>query len=151
MRRWEKYAFNSLAMLISVSGVAYGWMKYLVQSDDPFAVVNHPLQPLMLHAHVLAAPVLLVVFGIVFNSHVGRKVGGQVANRRSGLVSLMSMVVMTASGYLLQVTTADGLRHAWLVLHLLSGGFFVLAYSIHMIISARMWLGSAGLHQTFVA
>ena len=33
-------------------------MAYVAESDDPDALVNHPLQPDVQHAHVIAAPLL---------------------------------------------------------------------------------------------
>ena len=139
MKTWEKYSFTALSAILTITGVAYFWMKWMMQTDDPFAVVNHPLQPLMLQLHVLSAPAFLVVFGIIFNSHIGRKIGKKIPNRRSGLLSLVTLVVMTASGYLLQTLTAPLLHQAALVAHLVSGAVFAAAYTVHLAIAVRMW------------
>jgi hypothetical protein len=139
VKRWEKYGFSALAALVTVTGVVYFWMKYMIQNDDPFAVVNHPLQPAMLDAHVLAAPAFLVLFGIIFNSHIGAKIGRRIPNRRSGLLALATVVVMTGSGYLLQVVTGDRARQVTVVAHVLSGCVFAVAYVVHLTVSARMW------------
>jgi hypothetical protein len=139
VKRWERWSFGLLALAVAVTGFVYFWMKYLMSTDDPFAVINHPWQPLMLSAHVLAAPPLLLVFGIVFNSHIMRKLGASgVPNRRSGLASLACFFTMTASGYLLQVVTAETLLEALVIVHLASGTVFTLAYAAHLIISARL-------------
>ena len=139
MKRWEKYTFNALSAMLTATGVAYFWMKWLLQTDDPFAVVNHPLQPLMLQLHILVAPAFLVMFGIIFNSHIGRKIGKPIPNRRSGLLSLITLAIMTASGYLLQTLTDPLLHQVALVSHLGSGAIFAGAYSVHLAISVRMW------------
>ena len=70
MRPWERRAFNLAAVAVTVTGVAYFWMKYVVRNDDPFAVVNHPWQAAMLALHVLASPPFILIFGIVLNSHI---------------------------------------------------------------------------------
>ena len=139
MKRWERWTFGLLSLVVAVSGFAYFWMKYMIANDDPFAVVNHPWQPVMLSAHVLAAPALLLMFGIVLNSHIMRKLGtAYTANRRSGLTSLACFFTMTASGYLLQVVTADTLLDALIVAHVGSGALFSIAYVVHLVISVRL-------------
>ncbi len=138
MSRWLKYGFTATAAVVTVTGVAYFWMKYLMQSDDPFAVVNHPWQPAMLHAHVLAAPVFLVLFGVLLDSHVAGRIRRQVPNRRSGIAALATIVLMTASGYLLQVVTSDGWQRACVIAHAASGAVFAVAYVMHLAISVRL-------------
>jgi uncharacterized membrane protein len=139
MKPWERYSFAALAALITVTGGAYFWMKYLLVTDDPFAVVNHRLQGLMLQVHVLAAPAFLVMFGIIFNSHIGRKIGKKIPNRRSGLLALVTLVAMTASGYLLQVMTGETALWWMMAAHLTSGAVFAGAYVTHLAISVRIW------------
>jgi hypothetical protein len=80
------------------------------------------------------------VFGILVNSHVARKIGTAVPNRRSGLVSLATLIVMTASGYLLQVFTADTALYGLMVTHVVSGCLFTMAYVTHLAISVRTWV-----------
>ena len=147
MKRWEKYTFNALSAIVTITGIAYFWMKWMLESDDPFAVVNHPLQPLMLHLHVLAAPAFLVIFGVIFNSHIGRKIGRKIPNRVSGMLSLITLVVMTASGYLLQTLTDPLLHQVALVSHLASGAVFAVSYTVHLAISLRMWQQSRRAQQ----
>ena len=139
MRPWERRAFNTCAALVTVSGVAFGWMKYFAQPLDPFAVVNSPWQPAMLALHLLTSPPFLLLFGIVFNSHVMRKLKGPVrGNRKTGYVSLATFVTMVLSGYLLQVLTNEALLQAALVAHLTSSGIFAVTYAAHLLIAALM-------------
>jgi hypothetical protein len=139
VKRWERWTFNLLALAVSLSGAAYFWMKYLVEGADPFAVVNHPWQPAMLAAHVLSSPALLLMFGILLNSHILKKLwAGRLPNRRSGYVSLGGFFTMAATGYLLQVVTSEGALRLMLVLHVGSGVAFGLAYAAHLAISVRL-------------
>lgn len=138
MTRWQKYVFSTLAAVITITGVAYFWMKYMMTTDDPFAVINHPWQPAMLKLHVLAAPAFLVAFGVIFNAHVTGRIGKPLPNRRSGLLSLVMVAIMTASGYLLQVFTGDRASQICLIAHLASGGLFAIAYVTHLAISVRL-------------
>ena len=139
MKAWERWTFGLLAAVVSMTGFAYFWMKYFLTSDDPFAVVNHPWQPAMLAAHVLAAPGLLLMFGIILNSHILRKLRATgVPNRKSGLASLITFFAMTVSGYLLQVVTSATLLQILVVLHTASGIVFAAAYVAHLVISVRL-------------
>jgi len=145
MRPWERWAFNALALLVSATGLLYLWMQYGMTTSDPFAVVNHPLQPLVLHLHVMAAPWLILLFGILISAHVSKKIGERPpSNRRTGLVSIATFVAMTFSGYGLQVFTDPAWARAMLLLHLASGGTFVLAYLIHLYIGLRAARGCYG-------
>lgn len=142
MKRWERWTFNVLAAVVSVTGFLYLWMKYGMVSDDPFALVNHPLQTTMLSLHVVASPAFILIFGIVLNSHVMKKLRApRLPNRRTGLLSLGTFAAMVVSGYLLQVTTSETLLQALVVLHVATSAVFTVAYAIHLLISVRIARG----------
>ena len=139
MKRWERWTFNALSLAVAATGFAYLWMKYAVQNDDPFAVVNHAWQTPMLGLHVVASPALILIFGIVFNSHVMKKLSAtRLPNRRSGLVSLSTFAAMVVSGYLLQVLSSQAWLHAMVLVHVASGAVFSIVYAAHLVISARL-------------
>ena len=139
MRRWERWTFNALSLVVAATGFGYLWMKYALGNDDPFAVVNHPWQDGMLDLHVVASPAFILMFGIVFNSHVMKKLRApRLPNRRSGFVSLGTFAAMVVSGYLLQVSSNEAWLQALVVLHVASGALFSVAYAIHLVLSARL-------------
>jgi hypothetical protein len=139
MKRWERWTFGLLALVVAATGCAYFWMKYLMASDDPFAVVNHPWQGVMLSAHVLASPALLLMFGILLNSHIMKKLGARnIPNRKSGLVSFATFFTMAATGYLLQVATGETALRLLVVVHVVSGIVFSAVYVAHLAISVRL-------------
>lgn len=139
MKRWERWSFNALNVAVAVTGIAYFCMKYLLATDDPFAVVNHTWQPSMLSLHVVTAPLLILFFGIVFRGHTLKKLKSSYQpDRRTGWVSLLSFSAMALSGYLLQVTS----NLAWLgplvVAHVATGVVFLVGYSTHLVIGWRV-------------
>ena len=139
MKRWERWTFNALSLAVVATGFAYLWMKYVVQTDDPFAVVNHPWQTSMLSLHVVASPALILIFGIIFNSHVMKKLSAtRLPNRRSGFVSLGTFAAMIVSGYLLQVSSSETWLQAMIVVHVASGAIFAIVYAAHLVISAKL-------------
>lgn len=139
MKPWERWTFGLLSLLVAVTGFAYFGMKYLMQGDDPFAVVNHPWQPAMLHLHVLASPALILVFGIILNSHIMKKLRATtVPNRKSGLTSLATFGLMVGSGYLLQVVAHAGWLQVLVAIHVASGALFSVVYVAHLVVSVRL-------------
>jgi hypothetical protein len=139
VKRWERWAFNLAAAAVAVTGFVYFWMKNFVDNPDPFAVVNHPWEAAMLHLHVLTSPAFILVFGIILNSHIIRKLGAsRMPNRTSGLLSLGLFAAMVASGYLLQVGTDATWLRALVAVHVGSGAAFSMTYLIHLVISARL-------------
>lgn len=139
MKRWERWSFNTLTLLVAVTGFLYLWMKYFLEVDDPFALVNHPWQTTMLALHVLASPIFLLIFGIVFNSHIMKKLrASNLPNRKTGLISLGTFAVMVLSGYLLQTSSDERWLQALVVVHVASGALFSLTYGTHLVISARL-------------
>jgi hypothetical protein len=139
MKRRERWALNLSSLAVALTGFAYFWMKDLLGTDDPFAVVNHPWQGAMLHLHVLAAPVFVLVFGYVFNSHVMKKLRAtRIPNRKSGLAALAMFAVMLASGYLLQTASDETWLRGLVVTHVASGVAFSLVYAAHLVVSVRL-------------
>ena len=139
MKRWERWTFNTLALAVAATGFVYLWMKYALETDDPFAVVNHPWQMAMLDLHLVASPALILMFGIVLNSHVMKKLRAtRLPNRRSGYVSLATFAAMVVSGYLLQVSWSEAWLNALVVLHVGAGAIFSVVYGAHLVISARL-------------
>jgi len=118
---------------VTLSGVVFAWMKYFLKPRDEFAVVNHPLQPHMLTAHVLIAPLAVFALGWTFANHIWPAFVNHAPNRASGIAAMLLIVPMTLSGYFMQVTTGDALRHAYAVAHWITAGLFVVAYVVHLI------------------
>ena len=139
MKRWERWSFNALNLVVAVTGFAYAYMKYLLASDDPFAVINHAWQPSMLAAHVLVAPFLILLFGIVLRSHILKKLlSRHRPNRRTGWTSLVSFAAMALSGYLLQVASSPAWLSLLVVLHIVTSVVFVVGYGAHLVIAWRL-------------
>jgi hypothetical protein len=139
VKPWERWTFGLLTLVVAASGVVYFAMKYLLVADDPFAVVNHPWQPVMLSVHVVASPWLLLLFGVILNSHILRKLRAtSLPNRKTGLLSLGTFFGMVASGYLLPVVTAAWLSQALVTIHVATGTLFSVSYAAHLLISVRL-------------
>lgn len=136
--RLERFLLQGAALVLLVTGAAYAWMKYVMPSEDPFSVVGHPAQPYLLWLHVLAGPVFVFAVGVIAREHlIGRYRDPRVrrSGRRSGVASAAILVLAVASGYLLQVVTAERPRGILALVHLGSGVLFAAIYAAHLAFS----------------
>lgn len=141
MSRWEAWLFHVLTLVVSVTGVVYFWMKYFMETDDPLRVINHPLQPILINAHILTAPFLVFIAGLITHTHIIKKLRNKSkVSKLSGLLSLFSFPLMTISGYLLQVTADETASHVIMILHLASGVIFAGSYLVHQVMTFQIWI-----------
>ena len=132
MSPFERWAVWTTSVATFVTGVIYIWLKYLLVSDDPFAVVNHPLQPVILKAHILVAPLLVFSIGMVALRHVWRHLqSGMREGRRSGLVTVLVLAPMILSGYLIQAVTEEGWLRAMAISHIALGVIYGVGLLAH--------------------
>jgi hypothetical protein len=132
MTRFERWAVWWSSVLTFVTGVVYLWLKYVLVTDDPFAVINHPWQPVVLKLHILVAPLLVFSVGMVALRHVWRHLrSGSREGRRSGLVTLAVLGPMIVTGYLIQAITAVGLLRAMAWSHIGLGLVYGIALLAH--------------------
>lgn len=122
MTRFERWAVWLTTAATLATGVAYWWMRELLTPPDPWAVVNHPFQPWLLKAHILAAPAMVFSVGMITSRHVWRhfRIGVR-TGRRSGLAAAAAFVVLVGTGYALQVVTPELLLRVLGWAHLLLG------------------------------
>ena len=113
MSRLERWTVWLSAVATGLTGLGFLWAKYLVAPTEPWAVVNHPLEPWFLKAHIVVAPVFVFAVGLILTRHILPHIRNSVQRgRRSGLVMVWMLVPMAASGYLIQVVTAPPLVYA---------------------------------------
>ena len=134
MSALERWLLWTSTAVVALTGFVYAWMKYLMTTTDPYAVVNHPLQPLVLTIHIVAAPFLVFGIGLVFAEHIWKQWRmGLHRGRRSGLFMLSTFVPMVLSGYLLQAVTHEGWLWSLVIVHLVVGTIFVIGFVAHQV------------------
>jgi hypothetical protein len=133
MTRLEAWLFHSSNALVAATGLVYAWMAYLLEPDDPYAIVNHPLQPATQHLHVLVAPALVFMGGVLWQRHAwGRLRSGARARRRSGLSLIAALAPMVLSGYLIQTASSPSWRAAWVAVHLATSALWIAGSLVHV-------------------
>jgi hypothetical protein len=131
MKRWEAWTNHLAIAAVSLSGLAYGVMKYLMTNPDPDSRLGHPWQPWALRIHVLAAPIAVFGLGLIFRRHaLARFLGGDREGRRSGRILTTFAIPLGLSGYLIQALAGEAARrwtgwaHAALALPFAAGYLF---------------------------
>jgi len=134
MSRWQLLWLHLSVALTAITGIVFALMKYFMKSSDEFSVVNHPLQPHMLAAHVVVAPLLLFLLGWTFSNHMLPKFRfGNGKNRITGITSMSLILPMALSAYLLQIATNESLRQAMAIAHWITSGIFAIVYVAHLV------------------
>ena len=132
MSRFERWTVWTSAAAVGITGLGFTWAKYLATPTEAWSVVNHPLEPWFLKAHVVLAPAFIFAIGLILTRHILPHIRqGVRRGRRSGLSMVWMLLPMVVSGYLLQVVTAPWLVTAMIVLHLASGAVFLVGLAGH--------------------
>lgn len=138
MTSWPMKLMLGSAILVGGTGLVYAVMRYLMEPADPWAVINHPWQPLVQHLHVLVAPLLVFGVGLLWSGHVMRRYrSGEKRGRLSGCAAALSAAPMVLSGYLIQVTTAPSWRLTWVVIHVATSLFWMVGFAVHQVVARR--------------
>lgn len=125
-------------LLVGGTGLVYAWMLYLAEPADPYSVVRHPWQPAVQHLHLLVAPLLVFVSGLIWRRHIWSSWRlGIRARRRSGLSLALSLVPMIVSGYLIQATVEEAWRNVWSWVHLATSLLWLLGYLVHQLLALQ--------------
>jgi hypothetical protein len=130
------HLFANLA--VGGTGLVYWWMKEMMSPADEWSVLNHPWQGHVQHLHVVLAPLLVFLVGLVWQRHVAPGWRRGTHNRWSGMGMALNFVPMVASGYLLQVSSDEAWRSAWGWLHAGTGALWVVATLAHMVRSLQL-------------
>ncbi len=134
MTRAEATCLWTANALVGGTGLVYGWMAYFAESADPDALVNHPLQRDVQHAHVLCAPFLVFAVGLIWRAHAWARIrSGHRERRVSGVALFLLFAPMSASGYLLQTAVHPFWRSAWVAVHVSTSVAWVAVFLAHVL------------------
>ena len=134
MSRFERWSIWVTAALTAVTGIGLFWAKYLLESTDPWSVVNHPLQPWLLKAHIVVAPLFVFALGLVAVRHIWEHFqAGLRRGRWTGIITVAVTVPMILSGYLVQVITHPGWLAGAAAVHIGAGVLFVAGLAVHQL------------------
>jgi hypothetical protein len=138
MTRFEKVLTWSSTVAVAGTGLVYAWMKYMMVPADEWAVVNHPLQPIVLKLHILAGPFLIFAIGMLAARHILPQLRAGVRRARiSGTSAALVIVPMVITGYLIQAVTHAGLLAVLGWVHLGAGVLYAIFSAAHALAARR--------------
>jgi hypothetical protein len=130
----ERWSLHLSALVVGLSGLVYGWLKYFHQRMGDFGPEPYPFQGLARHLHVLAAPVLVFALGMLVRGHVLPALrGAGTSGRRTGLLAAGILAPMILSGYGVQVCVDPGLHGVLAWIHGPASILFLVAYGAHVL------------------
>lgn len=134
MSRFERWSVWITAILVTCTGIGLLWTKYFIPADDPWSIINHPLQPWFLKAHIVTAPLLVFAIGLIATRHIWPHFrAGIRSGRRSGILAALFTLPMILTGYLIQVITHVGWLRALAISHIVLGCIFAAALAVHQL------------------
>ncbi len=142
MNAFERWLVWFGTVTTVVTGLALLWMKYFLQPMEPWSVIHHPLQPVVLKLHILAAPLLVFALGVIALRHVWEHL--RLRDRqgyRSGMTAAVMAISMVLTGYLVQVVTNEAWLKAVALGHIAAGLIYVVGLVTHQVV--LMWKWSA--------
>lgn len=132
MNPFQKRLLWSSSLLTGLTGIVYFWMKHFLEPADPWAVINHPLQPWVLKAHIIVAPVMIFAVGLIATEHIWRHFRSSMRlSRRSGLMTMWLLAPMILTGYLIQAVTHRGWLAVIVWTHIVTGVLYLAGLGIH--------------------
>lgn len=133
MTRGTARSLHVTVLLVGGTGLVYAWMRWFCAPADEFAVVNHPWQSDLQHLHLLLAPALVFLVGLVFRDHALLRLRQRgAARRRTGIVLLVAFLPMAVSGYAVQVCSEPATREVWGIAHGGLGALWAFGYLLHL-------------------
>ena len=141
MRRGDMLLLTAGTLAAGITGIILYIMKEWMEPVDPFSVVNHPWQPFVLKAHLVAVPFLIFAVGLIFSSHaVERFRAGTPSGRRSGVGLLTLFIPLVLSGIGVQIFTAETWQRGAVWVHLIAGAAymaFFMGHRLSMVLRAK--------------
>lgn len=138
MTPFARWLIWTSSVATGTTGVVYWWMKNLMEPLNEWAVINHPLQPWVLKAHIVSAPVLVFAVGLIATNHIWKHFQNAVRlGRRSGVTTMWVVGPMIISGYLIQAVTHPSGLAVVVWLHVLTGLIYLTAFGLHQVAARR--------------
>ena len=136
MKRGLAWTFHGATLALFATGAALTWWVYgpveAAPPEEEFFAAQSPWQAPATAVHVVVAPLLLFLVGLIWRHHIAERWRNRgLERRRTGLVLVILFPLMCATGYLLQVAESETLRVALGWSHAISGIAFGLVYLAH--------------------
>ncbi|MEH0860803.1 hypothetical protein [Halobacteriovorax sp. DPLXC-1] len=138
MTRAERNTIFTINYLVLITSIIYFIAKYFLAIEGEWGPETHPLTIIFQKVHVLTVPFLIFAVGMIFSNHVWKRIeSGYKKSRTSGIFLLVLLVLMSLTGYLIQVVDGQVFREYSAYLHIAVSVIWSVVFSYHHISSNR--------------
>ena len=136
LERWHRRCIYLSCFALLASGAAWLLARYFMRPVGQFGETIHPLEPWAMKLHGAAAMVMLFFVGSLMNAHIRRalKAGRNLA---TGWGMLLTLSLLTASGYGLYYLAGEADRPLWSATHWIVGLAMGLLIVLHVALGRR--------------
>lgn len=93
----------------AIISLGYLLFRYFLKYQTPFGEQSFAAQKVFQYLHILTVPLLVFVFGLIWYVHIWPKLESRAKKRlKSGLVLIVTFIMMIFSGYLIQMPFSLG-------------------------------------------
>lgn len=134
----ERNNIFTINYLVVLTSIIYFIAKYFLTIEGEWGAETHPLTIWFQKIHILTVPFLIFAVGMIFSNHIWKRIcNGFSKSRTSGIFLLVLLILMTLSGYLIQIIDNQLLRQYSAYLHIGVSVAWSLVFSYHHLSSNR--------------
>jgi hypothetical protein len=136
LERWHRRSVYLVSALLMLSGVAWLIARYFLRPAGEFGETIHPLEPWAMKLHGAAVMAMLFFLGSLMNGHIRRALHGS-RNRVSGWAMMVTLSVLTFTGFGLYYLAGESDRPLWSAVHWIVGLALGLLLALHVVLGRR--------------
>lgn len=126
------YKFVHLASYLTIfHGVVYYVVKYFLKTETEYGIRPNDYQSIIQGAHIVLSPFLIFALGILWKSHILKFFKKKTRKLYSGTILTLSLILISFSGYLIQVIYRPTEKEISIYIHLIFSGLYIGSYIFH--------------------
>ena len=133
LERWHRRCIYASCLILLLSGAAWLTAKYFLRPVGQFGETIHPIEPWAIKVHGAATMAILFFLGSLMNSHFRRALKSG-RNLVSGWMMLVTMMLLTLTGFGLYYVASESDRPLWSRIHWTVGLGLAVLIVVHVLV-----------------
>lgn len=132
------YKFIHFTSYLTIAhGVLYWVIKEFLQIQSDYGPRPHPYQTYVQAIHILLSPLLIISLGLLWQNHIVVFFKKRSKKFISGTLVTAFLIIISLSGYLVQVVYDEPGKKYVTWIHLIFSGLYLFAYLSHHFLSLK--------------
>lgn len=131
LERWHRRCIYTSFLVLLLSGAAWLAARYFMRPVGQFGETIHPIEPWAMKLHGAATMAMLFFMGSLMNNHIRRALRSG-RNLVSGWMMLVTMLLLTLTGFGLYYLASESDRPLWSRIHWIVGLGLVVLIIAHV-------------------